>query len=80
LLLFNKTDAMTPEQLPRQQSDVFELEGRRVPRVFASARTGSGLGELRRLLAHEVDRRDAPEATDEGEIHESSLLNRHNSH
>nr|WP_061503988.1 GTPase HflX [Ramlibacter tataouinensis] len=80
LLLFNKIDAMPSDQLPRTQSDVYDLEGVRVPRVFASARTGAGLGELRRLLAREVQGRDAQETANDAEFHETSRLNRHNSH
>jgi len=72
LLVFNKTDALAPEQLPRQWSDVFDLEGTRVPRVFASARTGTGLAELRRLLAREVQQREALESAEAGEFHETA--------
>jgi GTP-binding protein HflX len=38
-------------QQPRQESDLFELDGMMLPRVFVSARSGQGLGELRRQLA-----------------------------
>jgi GTP-binding protein HflX len=66
VLVFNKTDLLAPGQQPRSESDTFELEGRRVPRVFASAQTGAGLPELRRVLAREVSSREfgtiAPEA------------------
>ena len=51
MLVFNKIDALPPGQQPRQESDLFELEGMMVPRVFLSSRTGQGLGELRRQLA-----------------------------
>jgi GTP-binding protein HflX len=51
LLVFNKIDAMEPAQRPRIAVDSFELEGVQVPRVFASARTGAGLPELRQALA-----------------------------
>jgi GTPase len=72
LLVFNKIDAMAPQQIPRQQSDVFDLEGTPVPRVFASARTGAGLGELRQMLAREVQRRDSTESAEAGEFHETA--------
>jgi GTPase len=54
LLVFNKTDALAPEQRPRFPVDRFELEGTQVPRVFLSARTGEGLPELRRELVRIV--------------------------
>jgi GTP-binding protein HflX len=66
LVVFNKIDALPAQQLPRVESDTFEIEGRGFPRVFVSARTGEGLPELRRLLAHEVAAQElgtiAPEA------------------
>jgi GTPase len=72
LLVFNKIDAMAPQQIPRQQSDVFDLEGAPVPRVFASARTGAGLGELRQMLARAVQRRESTESAEAGEFHETA--------
>jgi GTPase len=72
LLVFNKIDAMAPQQIPRQQSDVFDLEGTPVPRVFASARTGAGFGELRQMLAREVQRRESTESAEAGEFHETA--------
>src|SRR5690606_13853116 len=54
LLVFNKIDALPPEQLPLQGEDTFEIEGVQVPRVFASSLTGAGLPELRRALARTV--------------------------
>lgn len=51
LLVFNKVDALPPEQRPRHASDTFELEGAQVPRVFVSAQTGLGLAQLREQLA-----------------------------
>ncbi|MDB5873880.1 MAG: hflX [Ramlibacter sp.] len=50
VLLFNKTDALAPEQRPRRPSDLFELEGIPVPRLFVSGRTADGLPALRRQL------------------------------
>jgi GTP-binding protein HflX len=63
LLVFNKIDAIDPSQQPRQLADSFEIGGVQVPRVFASARTGAGLPELRHALAQAAMREaPAPEA------------------
>jgi GTP-binding protein HflX len=69
VVVFNKIDALEAGREPHAASDTFELEGRPVPRVFASAQSGEGLAELRRVLAREVLRRDAPEAGETGELH-----------
>ncbi|MDF2463024.1 MAG: hflX [Ramlibacter sp.] len=58
VLVFNKIDLMAPEQRPLQAVDVFELEGTRVPRLFASSRTGEGLPALRRQLVEELSQRN----------------------
>ena len=54
VLVFNKLDAMAPERMPQRLSDVMELEGEAVPRIFVSARDGTGLPELRAWLAQRV--------------------------
>ncbi len=54
VLVFNKIDALADSQRPRALRDVFELEGRPVPRLFLSAHTGEGLAGLRALLAEEA--------------------------
>ncbi|MDD2610342.1 MAG: GTPase HflX [Giesbergeria sp.] len=54
LLVFNKLDALPEAQQPEQVQDVYELDGRPIPRVFVSARSGSGLAALRGLLAQAV--------------------------
>lgn len=54
LVVFNKTDALDPAGRPRRLVDLFEVEGRQVPRVFASSLTGDGLPELRRELVRIV--------------------------
>ncbi|MFE8645153.1 GTPase HflX [Sphingomonas sp. NCPPB 2930] len=54
LLVFNKLDAIPPEQAPRQITDTFELDGVQVPRVFTSAQQGIGMPELRAALAAAV--------------------------
>jgi GTP-binding protein HflX len=73
VLVFNKLDALQPGQQPRQASDLFELEGIAVPRLFVSGRTSAGVPELRRQLAQEVSQR-ARETVPEPqkpEIHET---------
>jgi GTP-binding protein HflX len=54
VLVFNKLDAMDANHLPRQLDDLMELDGVSVPRVFVSAIEGTGLPELRALLAQRV--------------------------
>ena len=51
VLVFNKLDAMDPATAPRVLQDVMELDGQSVPRIFVSALVGTGLGDLRALLA-----------------------------
>ena len=67
VLVFNKLDAMDPAQLPRVLSDVMELDGQSVPRIFVSALTGAGLPDLRAVLAQRLLARgqdDTPDAPD----------------
>jgi GTPase len=54
VLVFNKLDAMDPASLPRELSDVMELDGESVSRTFVSAHTGQGMSELRALLSQRV--------------------------
>ena len=51
VLIFNKLDAMLPENLPLQMEDSFELDGVQTPRIFLSAQTGEGIAALRQQLA-----------------------------
>ena len=51
VLVFNKIDALAPDIRPLHRQDLFELESRPVRRLFVSAHTGEGLGELRQALA-----------------------------
>lgn len=51
VLVFNKLDALPPEQKPPLLQDSYDLNGRRVPRLFVSARTGEGLAALRQQLS-----------------------------
>ena len=71
LLVFNKTDALPPGQQPRRLEDSFELEGAQVPRLFVSARSGSGLPELRLQLAEAAGRRGGADETPEPSLHET---------
>ena len=58
VLVFNKLDAIAPEQRPRHAGDMFELEGIQVPRLFVSSRTSDGLPALRRQLVEELSQRN----------------------
>jgi len=60
LLVFNKADALPAERQPLLTEDLYEVEGRAVPRVFVSARTGQGLDGLRQALARTVQARAEP--------------------
>ena len=51
LLVFNKLDAMPADTLPGELVSTTELDGVPVQRVYVSALKGTGLPELRRLLA-----------------------------
>jgi len=52
VLVYNKLDNLASDRRPHDLVDVLELDaGVRVPRVFVSALDGTGLPELRRLLA-----------------------------
>lgn len=64
VLVFNKLDAMEPASVPRQLRDTMELEGRGVPRIFVSAKDGTGLDGLRALLADRVLATSAPDGSD----------------
>lgn len=54
LIVFNKLDAVSPEALPHAAMDMYELDGRLVPRIFVSARSGEGLALLRQQLGATV--------------------------
>lgn len=51
VLVFNKLDAIENDRRPLHLTDMYELDGQAVPRVFVSARTGEGLAALRIELA-----------------------------
>ena len=72
LLVFNKIDAMDDANLPLQTQDLFEIDGVQTPRIFVSARSGTGIANLRAALAAIVARdRPSPQgdlpAADEAE-------------
>ena len=51
LLIFNKLDALESAQQPLQMQDEMDVDGVQVPRLFVSARSGTGLPALRSELA-----------------------------
>ena len=51
LLVFNKIDALGPEQQPLRMVDDYEIEGVQTPRVFVSAKSLQGVAELRQKLS-----------------------------
>jgi GTP-binding protein HflX len=61
LLVFNKIDALGPEQQPICVVDAYEIEGLQTPRVFVSAKNMQGLPELRQKLSAIVSAAVRPE-------------------
>ena len=59
VLVFNKLDAIEKARWPLHLSDMYEVEGISTARVFTSARDGTGLAELRQLLAQRAGSRSA---------------------
>jgi GTPase len=51
LLVFNKLDALAPEQKPQKIQDHYEVDGQSIERVFVSAQSGEGMEILRSILA-----------------------------
>jgi GTP-binding protein HflX len=63
IVVFNKLDRLDDTARPRVLADSFALpDGRRVARVFVSARSGEGLEALRELIAEASRREPAPPA------------------
>lgn len=55
VVVFNKIDQLPEDRQPRQAVDQIEIApGRWAPRVFVSALRGTGLGDLRALLAEKA--------------------------
>ena len=72
LLVFNKIDALDSDRQPNCADDKFEVDGVQTPRIFVSAKDGTGLDNLRRALAaivresHEQDVQLAHHPVDSG--------------
>ena len=61
VLVFNKLDAVPADQQPQAMQDTYEWDGRQLPKLFVSARTGQGLPELRsQLTAAALAARESP--------------------
>jgi GTP-binding protein HflX len=76
ILVFNKLDAMDPATLPHVLIDAMELDGQSVPRIYVSAQTGQGMGDLRQLLAERVlaqTTRQTPDTPGESPAFESPV-------
>ena len=72
MLVFNKIDALPDGQQPVAASDVYDLDGQPVPRVFVSARSGTGLAALRERLSAELAARStAMPLGDSPELHDT---------
>jgi GTP-binding protein HflX len=54
VLVFNKLDAIEIGQQPHHLSDVYEIDGVNTPRIFVSAKAGTGVPLLREYLAKTV--------------------------
>ncbi len=76
-LIFNKVDQLPPDRQPRQAEDMYDWDGRALPRVFLSAVTGQGMAVLRQRLAEFALSRHSqpigtPDAQDMGSPHDSA--------
>jgi GTP-binding protein HflX len=76
-LIFNKVDQLPPDRQPLQAEDVYDWDGRALPRVFLSAVTGQGMAVLRQRLAEFALSRHpqpngTPDAEDMGSPHDSA--------
>ena len=63
LLVFNKIDVLDGEHQPIRQEDEFEIDGVQIPRIFVSAKAGSGLPALRQRLAT-IARAQTPDSSE----------------
>jgi len=71
LLVFNKLDLLPDSQRPRMPRDLYDLEGRTVPRIFVSSHTGENLDLLRQALGEQVLARSSPFAVENPVMHET---------
>lgn len=75
LLVFNKVDALAPQQQPVGAADVFEVApGHVLTRVFVSARTGVGLEQLRARIAEFARAGMHDETADEPDSGDNRLM------
>lgn len=51
ILVFNKLDSISPERSPATLVDQYEVAGRHLSRLFVSAKSGEGMGNLRSMLS-----------------------------
>jgi GTP-binding protein HflX len=59
-LIFNKIDALPPENQPLLMQDLYVHDGQALPRLFLSARSGMNIDSLRqRLLKHALAHEDS---------------------
>lgn len=67
LLVFNKIDMLPEDRQPLSPQDTYEVEGVQVPRIFASARAGTGIALLRAALTEAAAAHRVPMArSDDG--------------
>ena len=59
LIVFNKLDALEKSRWPLHMADMYEIEGVEIPRIFVSAKDGTGLPALRAALAEQANRKTA---------------------
>jgi len=54
VLVFNKIDALDSDHQPHRAEDAFDIDGVQTPRIFVSAKDGTGLATLRKALSNIV--------------------------
>ncbi len=57
LIVFNKLDALEKSRWPLHMADMYEIEGVEIPRIFVSAKDGTGIPALRAALAEHANRK-----------------------
>lgn len=68
VLVFNKIDSLVAQARPVTMCDDYEVDGRRLRRVFVSARTGEGLDVLRETIVASVSAHAAGLAATSGSL------------
>ncbi len=61
LIVFNKLDALEKSRWPLQMHDMYEIDGLEIPRIFVSAKDGTGISTLRAVLAQRAHITAEPE-------------------